>query len=233
MQTTTAAAAERPPHRYVARLAGEADENEFLAEIGPAGVTWLRETGMATCPSPPPPASAHVAAVPTPAAAGGERPIPRHRVLRLAGEVDEDEVMDKLGLAGLAWLRANGLLTYPSPLLEELRDVFLAEVLPRLHPEARAVLAQVCRPWLAAVLASGLPRAGKSEGVPLRVVNFLGSVGRLWLGRGRTGARGTVGRVHFPLRAETWSCCSGRGRTDASGTNVYVSARPASGTWRF
>jgi hypothetical protein len=92
-------------------------------------------------------------------------------------------VVDKLGLAGLTWLRANGLLTYPSPLLrrllEELRDVFAAEVLPLLLPADLAVLAQVGAPWLAAVLASGLPRAGKSEGVPLRAVEFLGSVGRV------------------------------------------------------
>jgi len=143
-------------------------------------VTWLRETGLATCPSPPPPASAHVAASPTPAAVG-DRSLPRYRVLSLAGE---DEVVDKLGLAGLTWLRANGLLTYPCiaaarASARELRDVFLAEVLPRLDPAACAVVAQVGRPWLAAVVASGLPRAGKSEGVPLRAVEFLGSVGRV------------------------------------------------------
>ena len=87
---TAATAAERPPDRYVARLAGEVDENELLDEIGLAGVTWLRETGLATCPSPPPLASAHVAASPILAAAAGERSILHHRVLRLAGEVDED-----------------------------------------------------------------------------------------------------------------------------------------------
>ena len=58
MQTAAAAAAaERLPDRYVARLAGEVDEDELMDEIGLAGVTWLRETGLATCPSPPPPTS--------------------------------------------------------------------------------------------------------------------------------------------------------------------------------
>ena len=54
-----------------------------------------------------------------------------------------------------------------------------AEVLSRLDPADRAVVAQVGRPWLAAVLASGLPRAGKTEGDPLKITQFVGSVGRL------------------------------------------------------
>ena len=39
------------------------------------------------------------------------------------------------------------------------------KVLERIDPADRAVLAQVGRPWLAAVVASGLPRAGKRGAV--------------------------------------------------------------------
>jgi len=141
----------------------------------------LRETGLATCPSPPPPASPHVADFQI-SDTDGERALSRP-VLLLAGEVDEDEVVDKLGLDGLNWLRAKGLLTYPSPLLgrlpEELPDVFAVEVLQRMDPVARAVIAQVARPLLAAVVASGFPRAGRSAGVPLKLKEFFGSVRRL------------------------------------------------------
>ena len=55
--------------------------------------------------------------------------------------------------------------------LGEYPGLFAAEVLPRLGPGDRAVLAQVAHPLLAAVSAaappanSGLPRAGQSEGV--------------------------------------------------------------------
>ena len=61
-------------------------------------------------------------------------------------------------------------------LLEELRDFFVEEVLRRLDPTARTMLARMGRPWLAAVLASGLPRAGKTAGVPLKLKEFCGSV---------------------------------------------------------
>ena len=43
-------------------------------------------------------------------------------------------------------------------LLEELPDIFFEEVLRRLSSTDRTMLAQVGRPWLAAVMASGLPR---------------------------------------------------------------------------
>jgi len=46
-------------------------------------------------------------------------------------------------------------------LLETLPDLFLKEVLERLGRTDRTMLAQVGRPWLAAVLASGLPRLPK------------------------------------------------------------------------
>jgi len=172
------------PH-HVVRLAGEADGFELVVKLGLAGVSWLWETGLAAHlspppPLPPPPASAHVAASQTPAA--GERSFPHH-VVCLSGEVGEDEVVDKLGLAGLNWLRATGLLTYPSPVLgrlfDRLPDIFAAEVLPRLDPADRAVVAQVGPLWLAAVVASSLPRAGKFTGMPLKLNEFVGTVPRL------------------------------------------------------
>ena len=43
-------------------------------------------------------------------------------------------------------------------LSQALPDFFKKEVLERLDPMDRTMLAQVGRPWLAAVLASGLPR---------------------------------------------------------------------------
>jgi len=54
------------------------------------------------------------------------------------------------------------------PLLDLLQtDLFPKEVLERLNPMARTMLAQVGRPWLAAVRASGLPRL--PSGVPVRL----------------------------------------------------------------
>jgi hypothetical protein len=68
--------------------------------------------------------------------------------------------------------------------LEEYPALFAAEVLPRLGCGDFAVLAQVAHPLLAAVVAaaavdSGLQRAGKIAGVPLLLVEFLGSAERL------------------------------------------------------
>ena len=61
-----------------------------------------------------------------PTAVAAERP-PCRLLACLSGEVYEHEVVDAIGLAGLNWLKARGLLTYPSPLLgrlvEELGDV--------------------------------------------------------------------------------------------------------------
>jgi hypothetical protein len=92
--------------------------------------------------------------------------------------------------------RKSGLITYPSPLLgrllERLPEVIAAEVLPRLDPADRAVVAQVGRPWLAAVVSSGLTRGGKRAGVPLKITHLVGPPGG-WLGRRRTGARGSPG----------------------------------------
>jgi hypothetical protein len=80
------------------------------------------------------------------------------------------------------YLRAKGLLTYPSllfDLLREMPDLFAVEVLARLDPADCAVLAQVGHPWLAAVLAANLPRAGTDGAVPLMLPEFVGSVARL------------------------------------------------------
>jgi hypothetical protein len=79
-------------------------------------------------------------------------------------KLDEDELLGRL--------REEKLITYASPLLS-----FLEEY-PDLFTDV-AVFAQVGPPLLAAVVASGLPRAGKSVWVPLKLVEFCGSVGRL------------------------------------------------------
>ena len=87
----------------------------------------------------------------------------------LLGHAEGAELFSEDTLLG--WLREAGLISYPSPvlgrLLAELPDVLAAEVLPWLDPTDLAVLAQVGRAWLAAVVSSGLARAGKSAGVPL------------------------------------------------------------------
>ena len=89
--------------------------------------------------------------------------------------LDEDEL--------LSGLRATGMITYPSPLLggllEDLPEVLVAEVLRRLDPTALTMLAQVGRPWLAAVLASELPRLSKGVRVRLQLEGFCTSVERL------------------------------------------------------
>ena len=57
--------------------------------------------------------------------------------------------------------------------------LFEQEVLKRLDPTDRTMLAQVGRPWLAAVLISGLPRLPRGETVRLRLERFCASVERL------------------------------------------------------
>jgi hypothetical protein len=64
-------------------------------------------------------------------------------------------------------------------LLERLPDLFVQEILSQLDPTDRALVAQVGRPWLAAVAGSGLPRAGKSVVVPLNFKAFCTSAKRL------------------------------------------------------
>ena len=64
-------------------------------------------------------------------------------------------------------------------LLQELPDLFVMELLTRLDNVDRTMLAQVGRPWLAAVLASGLPRVPTGVIVCLRLPEFCTSVERL------------------------------------------------------
>jgi hypothetical protein len=47
------------------------------------------------------------------------------------------------------------------------------------------LLAQVAHPWLPALAAFGLPRAGKDGAVPLKLSEFVGSVERLAWARAR------------------------------------------------
>ena len=88
-----------------------------------------------------------------------------------APELSEDEL--------LVVLREAGLITYPSPLLGpllELPAVFAAEVLPLIDPKGRALVARVGQASRVVVVASGLPRAGTSVGVPLKIKDFITSV---------------------------------------------------------
>jgi hypothetical protein len=64
-------------------------------------------------------------------------------------------------------------------LLQAFPDFFLKEVLERLDSTSLTMLAQVGRPLLAAVLASGLPRLPKGEKVQLQLEVFCTSVERL------------------------------------------------------
>jgi hypothetical protein len=64
-------------------------------------------------------------------------------------------------------------------LLEDLPEVVERFVLPALDPTALALLARVRREWHAVVVSSGLPCAGITEGAPLRVTEFCGTVDRL------------------------------------------------------
>jgi hypothetical protein len=101
----------------------------------------------------------------------------------LLGRAEGVEILedDLLGM-----LREAGLVTYPSPLLapllEKLPEVFAAEVLPRLNPTDRTMCSRAGGACRAAVVDSGLtglPRAGTSEAMPLRIKNFVGSASRL------------------------------------------------------
>ena len=64
------------------------------------------------------------------------------------------------------------------PLLEEWPDL-LGLVLAQLDPMDYALLSRVGKPWLAAVVTRGLPRAGKGGGGALKLVDFVASVGML------------------------------------------------------
>jgi hypothetical protein len=64
-------------------------------------------------------------------------------------------------------------------LLEDLPEVVQRFVLPALDSTAMALLARLGRVWRAVAVSSDLPCAGITEGVPLRVTEFCGSVERL------------------------------------------------------
>ena len=89
------------------------------------------------------------------------------------------------------------------PLLDLLQrhpDFFSEEVLKRLDPTARTMLAQVGRPWLAAVLASGLPRLPKGVRVMLQLKELCTSVVRLAWAKANGcpwGVRQGLTLVHF------------------------------------
>jgi len=70
---------------------------------------------------------------------------------------------------------ADGPSELLRPLLEEWPDL-LGLVLARLNPMDCALLSQVGKPWLAAVVSRGLPRVGTEGAVPLEVGDFVGSV---------------------------------------------------------
>jgi len=122
---------------------------------------------------------------PRPSSAMQTPAAPASYVVRLSGalaallgdvELPEDEL--------LAWLRAQGLITYPSPLLEgllggELPQILAAKVLPQLDPIDIAMFGRVGPASRAVVVASGLPRAGATVGVPLQLEQFVGSAERL------------------------------------------------------
>jgi len=64
-------------------------------------------------------------------------------------------------------------------LLEELPEVVDLLVLPALDSTSLELLARVGRGCRAAVVSSGLPRAGCTWGLPFRLSAFCGSVERL------------------------------------------------------
>jgi hypothetical protein len=64
-------------------------------------------------------------------------------------------------------------------LLEDLPEVVERFVLQALDPTTLALFARVRREWHAVVVSSGLPCAGITEGAPLRVTEFCGTVDRL------------------------------------------------------
>jgi hypothetical protein len=84
----------------------------------------------------------------------------------------EDDLLRELGLVTYPWPRLGGLL-------EKLPEVLAAEVLPWLGPTDLALFARVGQASRAAVLASGLPRAGTEGGGPLKLAELCGSVERL------------------------------------------------------
>jgi hypothetical protein len=115
-------------------------------------------------------------------------------------------------------------------LLEELRDLFAAEVLSLLDPTDLALIARACWKCGEAVLSSGVDIAGETEGRALRLTKFPGSVELLAWGK-ENGCPWTARSCALLLQAGTWRCCSGRGSTAASGTRGLVHTPLRAGTW--
>ena len=61
------------------------------------------------------------------------------------------------------------------PLLEQWPDL-LGLVLAQLDPTDCALLSRVGKPWLAAVVSRGLPRAGRGGAMPLKLIQCIASV---------------------------------------------------------
>ena len=79
--------------------------------------------------------------------------------------------------AGAVALAAPDDADAPSELLGLLLEWpdLLGLVLARLDPTDCALLSRMGKPWLAAVVSRGLPRAGKGGAVPLKLVDFVAS----------------------------------------------------------
>jgi hypothetical protein len=111
------------------------EEDELLGKLRAATRALSTVTGVGGAASA---AASVLAALLRPGGGGGR------------GTVSEDAVL-------LGRLREAGLITYPSPLLEpllgELPEVLAAEVLGRLDPVDRTMLAAVGRPWQGLTLA--------------------------------------------------------------------------------
>ena len=95
-------------------------------------------------------------------------------------------------------------------LLEELRDLFAAEVLSLLDPTDLALIARACWKCGEAVLSSGVDIAGETEGRALRLTKFPGSVELLAWGK-ENGARGPRGLVPCCCRREPGGAAVGAG----------------------
>jgi hypothetical protein len=78
-------------------------------------------------------------------------------------------------------------------LMERFSNLFEKEILERLEPTDLTMVAQVGRPWLAAVLASDLPRLPNGVSVRLRLSEFCMSIERLTWAR----ANGCPWEVHY------------------------------------
>jgi hypothetical protein len=142
-------------------------------------------------------------------------------------ELPEDELLWRL--------REWGLITYPSPMLEgllggELPEVLAAKVLSQLDHTDLALFARVGPASRAAVVASGLPRAGTAAGGPLKLKELCGSVGRLAWAKANDcpwGARSCAlaaagGRLEVLIWAREHGCS----------WDEEACAKAAEGTWR-